>query len=831
MNAAHGVPRRLFLLSRAEVIYAVFRFGSVACLLALAIMFGRDFFTVDDAVEAATADAAGFLEPVDFADPAWASSPGVDRALNRVVERMGISTLYRRGAFEVVIETPRAGALRRGAPTSWPRYTHTDQIRQAGVVVATVTVSHSLRPPVGTLIGLAVLIGLFFVGSYLFFRRTTTELQRLARDRNQDYRIANQRLSLMLEATGDGFALFDRQERLVMWNHTFARLNSAVAELLREGMTIDEMTGVMTAQMPKLDPHALKLWLGQRRLNLEETGEHRSSYVTPDKRIVETHERRTDDGLMVATLTDITELAAKERALRKSERQLRLVTDALPVVVMTFDRSGWITFANRAASKVSGVPVQDLVGSRWTDHLGSKVVEALRPLIQRAFDGDVVRLEHEGELNGRSGTMDIRIVPHARKDRIDSVFFFAHDVTEQRLLEAQLRHAQKMDSLGQLTGGVAHDFNNLLTVVLGNLDLASDHLPKESPATRAVESAQRGAQRAAVLTQRLLAFSRRQLLRPQEIAVGDLVNGFSDLLRSSLGQQTSVTVNVAEDVPIVSVDPGQLENAVLNLAFNARDAMPYGGEVDITVARETLAERRHLGADDWLEPGDYAAVTVSDNGTGMDEATLARVFEPFFTTKEVGKGSGLGLPMVYGFARQPGGGVHIESTPGRGTAVKLCFPALTASVTRIAPVASPEPDLPRGTEHVLVVEDDPDVFDQLKRTLRGLGYKVTGAPDGETAVDILQADRDFDLIVSDVVLPGVDGGTVVESARALGCTAPVLFITGYAPVRGRSSLRHDNSDILMKPYTREQLATAVRALLDRRPAAAARSAQVNLADA
>jgi len=376
--------------------------------------------------------------------------------------------------------------------------------------------------------------------------------------------------------------------------------------------------------------------------------------------------------------------------------------------------------------------------------------------------------------------------------------------------------------VGQLTGGIAHDFNNLLQVVVGNLEMLDRLLPAdEHPrARRAATNAMTGAKRAATLTQRLLAFSRRQPLAPQSVDTQRLVDGLSDLLTRTLGEQVSLTVATAPDLWTVEADPNQLESAILNLAVNARDAMPHGGTLSITMRNATLDGLATMAAGPVpypTDPGDYVAIDVSDTGIGMDRATLGRVFEPFFTTKEVGKGTGLGLSMVYGFAKQSGGQVQIESKPGEGTCVTLFLPRFhgVAPPTEVtAPVVRPT----HGSETILVVEDDADVRAYSTEALRELGYGVLEAEDGATALDLLEAPEasEIALLFSDVVLPGgMTGADLASAARALHPELKVLFTTGYA----RDVIVHGGRldagvALITKPFDFADLAARIRAMLD-----------------
>ena len=382
--------------------------------------------------------------------------------------------------------------------------------------------------------------------------------------------------------------------------------------------------------------------------------------------------------------------------------------------------------------------------------------------------------------------------------------------------EEALRQAQKMEAVGQLTGGVAHDFNNLLQVIVGSLETIRRILPKEyGRLHRSAEQGLNGARRAAALTQRLLAFSRRQPLDPKPIDVNILVGGMSDLLHRTLGETVSVETVRAAGLWRAEADPNELEAAILNLAVNARDAMPEGGRLTIETTNAHIDEGYVLTHAE-VAPGQYVAISVSDTGSGMDAKTVAQAFEPFFTTKPVGKGTGLGLSQVYGFVKQSGGHVKIYSEVGQGTTVKIYLPRLTGHEGEIDPQA-PLP-LPEGSqdETILVVEDDDDVRTYSVETLRDLGYRVVEAHDGPSALRLLERQPRVDLLFTDVVLPsGMTGAQVAAQARALRPELKVLFTTGYAR---NAIIHHGRLDkgvqLITKPFTFADLAAKVRDVLD-----------------
>ena len=392
-----------------------------------------------------------------------------------------------------------------------------------------------------------------------------------------------------------------------------------------------------------------------------------------------------------------------------------------------------------------------------------------------------------------------------------------NEMAERTAAEAQLRQMQKMESIGQLTGGIAHDFNNMLAIVIGSLDLARRRLSgAEHPqVTQCLNNAREGAQRAAVLTARLLAFSRQQPLAPQLLDPNKLVGGMSELLRRTLGENIHVETVLAGGLWRTFADPAQLESAIINLAINARDAMPTGGKLTIETANSDLDER-YARAHAEVEPGQYVLISVSDTGTGMAPEVVERAFDPFYTTKGAGKGTGLGLSQVFGYVKQSGGHVKIYSEIGRGTTVKVYLPRhLGAASTTLADEAE-KAALPLGTPDtiVLVVEDEEPVRHMTVDALRELGYTVVQASDGKEALQHLQLQPRVDVMFTDIVMPDMTGRELVDQARKSRPDLKVLYTTGYT----RNAVVHNgvlDRDVafLPKPFTLEQLAAKIRDVL------------------
>ncbi len=390
------------------------------------------------------------------------------------------------------------------------------------------------------------------------------------------------------------------------------------------------------------------------------------------------------------------------------------------------------------------------------------------------------------------------------------------ETAQRARAEEALVQAQKIEAVGQLTGGMAHDFNNLLTVIIGGLDTVRRHAPSDSARVRqAADMAMHGAQRAAGLTARLLAFARRQPLNPTPLAINASVRDLTDLLHRTLGETIDLECVFGRSVWTIEADHNQLESAIVNLAVNARDSMPNGGKLTIETANAEF-DQRHAEMDAEVIPGQYVLISVSDTGSGMSKETLSRAFEPFFTTKEVGKGTGLGLSMVYGFVKQSGGHVTISSAIGEGTTVKLYFPRYAGELSHVEP--EPANALLKGQagETILVVEDNAEVRAFSSLALAELGYHIIEAANADEAVEILNGPGRIDLLFTDVVLPGASGRVLSELAAQIRPDLRVLFTTGYS----RNAIVHQGRldagvQLITKPFTVEQLSAQVRNILDK----------------
>jgi two-component system, cell cycle sensor histidine kinase and response regulator CckA len=503
-------------------------------------------------------------------------------------------------------------------------------------------------------------------------------------------------------------------------------------------------------------------------------------------------------------------------ALDSSEERYRLLVENTADMICLLDGEGVITFASPSVTRVLGYPAEEVVGRRMRDFvhdddagtlaaaMDSALAHGATPLVSglrfrhreggwRVIEGSAARL-----VEGGGG---IRLVTTGR------------DVTERVQLEGQLHQARKMEALGRLAGGVAHDFNNLLTVILGYCDLLLDQTPDDRVLHQEVNEIKRASDSAAALTQRLLVFGRKQVLNPHPVDLDQVLAGLAEMLRRAVGEDVELTLVPGPALGLVQVDPGQLEQIVLILVANARDAMPQGGQITIETTNAELAPadaRRQA-----VPPGPYVVLTVSDTGEGMDAVTQERLFEPFFTTKEPGKGAGLGLPTIYGIVRQCGGNVLVESEPGRGSRFRILLPRAGEAVPS-RPGKLP-PDAARGDETILLVEDEPMVKNLVGEVLRKNGYRVMEYVNGREALARTKhLHEPVHLLVTDVVMPGMSG---IELARQLGPGRPglrVLFLSGYAQDRvgNEGALQPPGRAFLQKPFTPDALLRQVRGLLD-----------------
>ena len=527
---------------------------------------------------------------------------------------------------------------------------------------------------------------------------------------------------------------------------------------------------------------------------------------------------------------DVTERQLAQQSLLESERRYRRLIEAVvDYAIFQLDPDGIVSTWNTGAQRIKGYSPEEIIGqhfSRFYTEQDRAAHVPTRALAQAAQEG---RYEAEGWRLRKDGTRFwASVVIDRIVDDSGALVGFAkitRDITERQEAEAKLREtqeqlaaSQKLEAIGQLSGGIAHDFNNLLMVVLGNLDSVRRQLKSrgaDASLERAIANATRGAQRAAALTSRLLAFSRRQALDPKPLDINSFINGSAEFLQRSLGEQVEIEVVGAPGLWLAEVDANHLESAIVNLAINARDAMPNGGKLTIEAAN-VFADSEYCRQNPELSPGQYVAICVSDTGSGMSAETRNHAFEPFFTTKELGQGTGLGLSQVYGFVKQSGGHVKIYSEVGHGTTVKIYLPRFVGSAPEMENEAAGPAEEGGDSETILVTEDDVDLRSYLTDILRGLNYRVVSVANAQAALTILlQEDRRVDLLLTDVVMPGINGRELGRRAREIRPTLPVLYMTGYS----RNAVVHqgrldEGVALLQKPVSQAELAARIRQVLD-----------------
>jgi PAS domain S-box-containing protein len=517
---------------------------------------------------------------------------------------------------------------------------------------------------------------------------------------------------------------------------------------------------------------------------------------------------------------DALERARERRALRAYEGLLRQIIDAAPNLIFVRDAEGrFLVVSRSAAETLYGMEPEALVGRSETELAGSpeEAAQALAEDREVLASGVAKLIPEVAFTSRRTGERRwyqvIKVPLHFAGATMPHVLGVATDITERRLLEERLRQAQKMEAIGQLAGGVAHDFNNLLTAIIGNADFLLQDLPSEAPSRADVNEIRQAADRAASLTRQLLAFSRKQVLQPRTLDLNQLVAGMERMLRRLLAENIEVHLHLAEDAGPVHADPGQMEQVLLNLVLNARDAMPEGGKLIVETAGIDL-EAPDGAAAVGVAPARYIVLAVSDTGVGMDEDVRAHLFEPFFTTKEPGKGTGLGLATVYGIVQQSGGNVWVYSEPGHGTTFKVYLPRGAAAAA--GPQARPAAP-GRGSETVLVVEDALAVRALASRVLAGAGYTVLSAGHGAEAEAIAAGHPGpIHLLLTDVVMPGVSGRQLAERIAVRRPEIAVLYMSGYTDdAIVHHGVLQQGTPYLEKPFSPDDLARKVREVLDR----------------
>ena len=523
-------------------------------------------------------------------------------------------------------------------------------------------------------------------------------------------------------------------------------------------------------------------------------------------------------GAIVVNFRDVSERRTAEAALRDSEERYRTLVEGVRDIIFALSPEGTISSLNPAFETITGWRREAWVGQPFERLVHPEDLPLALELLGRVVRGE---LRPASQFRVRTAKSDYRVgefsaTPQLHEGRLVGILGIGRDVTERVQLEQQLRQAQKMEAVGRLAGGIAHDFNNILTAITGYADLLLEDLGATDPRRQDADEIHKAADRAAGLTRQLLAFSRQQVLQPTVLEVNKLVSDLEKMLRRLLGEDVALTTQLAPTTGRVKADPGQLEQVIMNLAVNARDAMPNGGKLTLETGNVDLDES--YATDHYpARAGPFVMLAVSDTGTGMSEATQAHMFEPFFTTKEKGKGTGLGLATVYGIVKQSGGFIWVYSEVGHGTTFKLYLPRVQELAERASQPAQTPARAARGTETVLVVEDEAPVRSVARQVLERHGYTVLEAPSAEAALDIAtRYSGAIHLLLTDVVMPGLNGRELATRLADLRPDARVIFMSGYTDdAVTRHGVLEPGSAYVQKPFTPDAIARKVREVLDR----------------
>ncbi|MES2756017.1 MAG: PAS-domain containing protein [Pseudomonadota bacterium] len=667
-----------------------------------------------------------------------------------------------------------------------------------------------------------------------------------------DYPQADLERFTMLQAGLDlldqGLTVFDADLRLVAWNEPFLRLLGFPAELAFVGATFDSFIRY-NAEHGEYGAGDVDLQVTERVARAATFAAHTTERIRPNGRVLRLRGEPLPHKGFITLYTDITEQRRNETliqqhnvqlesrvllrtaelenanvrlvrandengriaaALGRSEARLRLINDNMPFLIGYVDKDEKYQYANKGYSAWFGVPLEDVVGSYLPDVVGAEVYSQVKGYIHRALAGEQVTYEYQMARGETTVFARSTLVPERTSaNDILGFFTFSQDITQQKQMQAALVQAQKMESLGQLTAGLAHDFNNLLTVIIGTLATLQEHPADAAEIKQVVEPALQSARRGAQLIKRLLTFTRQHPLEPASVDIGRMIGDVIGLTRRSLPEAIVVSTSFPDKPIHCMVDPAQLESALINLIMNARDAMPEGGRLEISAEAAELAGDATLFG---VPAGAYAMIKLVDHGVGMDAATLARAYEPFFTTKRFGRGSGLGLSMAYGLVTQSGGGIWLQSEPGRGTTVRLVLP--------LAPQAAPPADVHNSVtrahcrELVLLVEDEPDVRRVVRQQLIDLGYPVIEAENGAQALEMVAHIDDIAIVLCDVVMPGdIDGRRLGTQVMASHPAMRILLMSGFSDAVNEAC--PGDLMLLAKPFLRQDLAHALLLLTDK----------------
>jgi two-component system, cell cycle sensor histidine kinase and response regulator CckA len=644
-------------------------------------------------------------------------------------------------------------------------------------------------------------------------RSHLAELEKTCAQLEKDLQLSEDRFNKIFQASSNLMTITTAKDgRIIDVNEASASLG---------GYAREELVGHVSAEIglfadaKQREMMVRKLQEDGKIHNLEmkvrtKSGELRTVLLSADPILVK------EEPCVLGIAIDITEHKQADESLRQTLDWQTALFEGSRDGILISDKDARIVAANAAACKLTGYSKQELLGMQASDLQTNADLPMLAVLHNQILAGEDIQGETIiAAKNGRNVDVEFG---HQRVliSGVPYVHTIARDVSSRKLLEAQLLQAQKMEAIGALAGGVAHDFNNLLSVIKGYTELLLDGFDPSDPRRQDLEQIEKAAQRAVSLTSQLLAFSRKQILQPEILDLGIAITDMSTMLRRLIGEDIELITLAQPGLGLINADPGQIQQIVMNLTVNARDAMPQGGKLIIEAANADLDERS-IRTRPMMEKGSYVLLAISDNGIGMDTATRSRIFEPFFTTKGKGKGTGLGLSTVYGIVKQSNGFIWIYSEPEKGTTFKIYFPRVRGEVNQAAGAGKLKHE-DEGSETVLLVEDEKSVRALAGRILRDRGYNVLQAGDG---IEALQVARDFngdiDLVLTDVVMPGISGRTLVARLESVQPGIKSLFISGYTDT---AIVNHGILDskvaFLQKPFTVQSLARKVREVINSR---------------
>jgi PAS domain S-box-containing protein len=691
------------------------------------------------------------------------------------------------------------------------------------VISVSTTASAALAPWLEQAKIIVGAVGLVAVSIGAFILLIVRQLMQGIRRSGQRLRGQKLQLDTALNNMSQGLLMVDAADRVILCNKRYMEIYGVPADMVARGCKRAELVAHHFASgLIAGDPVQHMAAVAQ---NMALKSSYTRSVQTTDGRTISVHNRWIEGEFRVSTHEDITDRLRAELERDRSRDFLDRVIENIPVTVFVKDAySLRYILINRAGERLWGLPREQLVGKTpheiFDKETADTIVEHDREMLQSHADFHVPEHLIKTPRNGVRLVTSNRICVRDQNGAPQYLLGVTEDMTERKGVEEQLRQAQKMEAIGNLTGGVAHDFNNLLTVIIGNLDLLQQDIAGNPEAEQKVETILQASERGADLTRLMLAFSRRQPLLSRSVDVDNLIRNTTRLLSRTLGEDISIEVQPGSDVARALVDEAQLETALLNIAINARDAMPEGGTLTITTCNAEL-DADYANLHPGVAAGLYVKIEMADTGIGMPADVVERIFEPFFTTKAVGKGTGLGLSMVYGFMRQSSGHICVYSEVGQGTVFKLFLPLAEPAelnVQAAAPAAA-QTAIHSGEAVILAVDDNPDVRATVVVQLRSLGYRVREADSAHSALEIIESTDRIDLLFTDIIMPGgLNGKELATKARIKRPDLRVLFTSGFPGTSTGPGTRFDEGDVLLnKPYRKRDLAKAVEEVLTAQP--------------